>query len=171
MVINLKKNERHESMRGWFAWELHKHMLKNKNIWVITGDLGYGMFDKIKRDFPDRFINTGAAEQAMVGIGVGLALENKIPIVFSITPFLLYRPFETIRNYIHHESIPVKLIGGGRNKDYLHDGFSHWAKEDKQIMKVFSNIQAHWPEKKEDIPKVLESILFNNKPVYLNLIR
>lgn len=49
---------RHESVRGWFAYELYHQMVKNKDIWLITGDLGYGMFDFIKKDFSDRFVNT-----------------------------------------------------------------------------------------------------------------
>lgn len=171
MVKKLKPEERHNSMRGWFAWELHSHMIDNENIWVITGDLGYKMFDNIKRDFSERFINAGVSEQAMMGVGTGLALEGKIPLIYSITPFLLYRPFETIRNYLNHEQIPVKLIGGGRNKDYLYDGFSHWVQEDKEVMKIFSNIIPFWPETKEEIPRLLSEILYNNKPTYLNLTR
>ncbi len=171
MVKKLKQGERHNSMRGWFAWELHSHMIDNQNIWLITGDLGYKMFDNIKRDFPGRFINAGVSEQAMMGAGIGLPLEGKIPLIYSITPFLLYRPFETIRNYINREQIPVKLIGGGRDKDYLYDGFSHWAEEDREVMKIFSNIIPFWPETKEEIPHLLSEILYSNKPTYLNLTR
>lgn len=167
----MKIIDRHNSMRGWFAWELHSCMSLNPKIWVVTGDLGFGMFDRIRDDFPDRFLNVGAAEQAMAGIGVGLALEGKIPLLYSITPFLLYRPFETIRNYINREQIPVKLIGSGRNKDYLYDGFSHWAEEDHEVMKIFPNIKSFWPKTKEEIPKLLPEILSNNEPVYLNLSR
>ena len=158
-------------MRGYFAYEIWKNMKFNKNIWVVTGDLGYRMWDKVKGDYPERFINTGAAEQSMVGIGVGLALERKIPIVYSITSFLLYRPFETIRNYIHHEHIPVKLIGSGRNKDYLHDGTSHWSEEDKPLMKILSNIHSVWPIEKEEIPKLVKDMLKDNNPWYINLKR
>lgn len=136
------------------------------------GDLGYGMFDEIRERFSNRAINTGAAEQAMVDIGIGLALENKIPICYSITPFLLYRPFESIRTYINHEKIPVKLVGGGRDKDYLHDGISHWSEDDREIMVNFKNIQSYWPETKEEITaKYVEELLTNEKPVYLNLTR
>jgi len=163
--------KRYDSMRGWFAYELYQQMKKNKDIWLIVGDLGYKMFDFIRDEMPDRFINTGAAEQSMIGIAVGLALEGKIPFVYSITPFLLYRPFETIRNYVNHEKIPVKLIGGGRDKDYGEDGFSHWSEEDKQVMKIFSNIKAYWPKEKEEIPNLLKSIINNKKPTYLNLKR
>lgn len=171
MAERLKDIERHESMRGWFAYELHAKMIENEDIWLITGDLGYGMFDKIKRDFPERFINTGAAEQGMMGLGVGLAYSGKLPIVYSITPFLLYRPFETIRNYVDRENIPMILVGGGRDKDYGHDGFSHWSEEDKRVMEIFPNIASAWPETKEEVPDILEKMLQNPRAFYLNLRR
>lgn len=162
---------RHSSMRGWFAYELYKQMAKNDKIWLIVGDLGYKAFDYIKRDFPERFINCGASEQAMMGIATGMALNGKIPFVYSITTFLLYRPFETIRNYVNHEAIPVKLIGAGRDRDYAHDGISHWAEEDKRVMDIFTNIKAVWPEKKEEIPQLVEKMVKDNKPWYINLRR
>lgn len=168
---NLDIKFRHESMRGWFAYELYKQMAKNDNIWLIVGDLGYKAFDYIRRDFPERFINCGASEQAMTGIAIGLALNGKIPFVYSITTFLLYRPFETIRNYIDHEKIPVKLIGAGRDKDYASDGFSHWAEEDKNVMSVFSNIKSAWPQNKEEMPGMVNKMIEDNKPWYLNLTR
>jgi len=156
-------------MRRCFADILHAKMSKHNDIWVVTGDLGYKMWDEIRRDYAGRFINVGAAEQAMVGIGIGLALEGKIPFVYSITPFLLYRPLECIRNYINREKIPVKLVGSGRNNDYTQDGFSHWAEEDKDIMRIFSNIKAFWPEKNEDLSELIDEMIKNSTPYYLNL--
>lgn len=156
-------------MRKVFADALYERMRTNNKIWVITGDLGYKMWDRIRLDYPDRFVNTGAAEQLMMGIGVGLALEGKIPFVYSITTFLLYRPFETIRNYVDHEKIAVKLIGSGREKDYIHDGFSHWAEEDKPVMKIFKNIQARWPQGNEDISALVNEMISNPVPYYVNL--
>ncbi len=167
--VSIDRTTRHDSMRGWFAYELYQHMLKDKSIWLVTGDLGYKLFDRIRADFPDRFINVGAAEQTMIGVGVGLALEGKKPFVYSITPFLLYRPFETIRNYIHHEKIPVRLVGSGRNTDYIHDGFSHWAKEDKKIMKILNNIESMWPKQKKEIPQIVASMVKEDAPWYINL--
>ncbi len=158
-------------MRSAFAQEIYKHMKRNQRIWVLTNDLGYKMWDQIRGAFPKRFLNVGAAEQSMIGIGVGLALEGKIPICYSITTFLLYRPFETIRNYINYESIPVKLIASGRNKDYIHDGISHWAEEDKKVMKIFSNIKSVWPKTEKEIPRLVSAMIMDNKPWYVNLKR
>jgi len=167
----MRKNSPYPSMRGYFAYYLYEEMQKNKDIYVITGDLGYGMWDDIKKDFPDRFLNTGASEQAMIGIAVGLALEGKIPFVYSITAFLLYRPFETIRNYIHYEKIPVRLVGSGRGRDYKYDGISHWAEEEKQVMAIFKNIKSIWPKNQTEIPGLVKRIVKVNKPWYINLKR
>lgn len=158
-------------MRAYFAHCVYKKMKKNKNIYVVVSDLGYKMWDKIRKDFPDRFINVGAAEQTLIGVGVGLALSNKIPIVYSITSFLLYRPFETIRNYLHYENIPVKLIGSGRDKDYIHDGISHWAQEDKALMAVLKNIKSYWPNSTKEIDSLVNKIIKHKKPYYINLKR
>ena len=160
-----------KNFRRRFADAVFDEMTKNKNIWVLTGDLGYKMWDPIKEKFPKRFLNVGAAEQLLIGISTGLALEGKIPIAYSITPFLLYRPFETIRNYVNHEKIPVKLIGSGRNKDYLQDGFSHWSEEDKKVMKIFSNIKSFWPNNVENIPKLVSKMIADPSPYYINLKR
>lgn len=160
-----------QNLRRRFADETYNAMKKNKNIVVLTGDLGYKIWDQIRQDFPDRFYNVGAAEQALIGISVGLALEGKIPIVFSITPFLLFRPFETIRNYVNHEKIPMILVGSGRNQDYLHDGFSHWGQEDKEVMKIFKNIKSVWPKSADEVSDLFPKILEYNGPWYVNLKR
>jgi len=158
-------------MRRIFADELYGRMRENRDIWVLTGDLGYKMWDRIRTDYPKRFINVGAAEQAMIGMGAGLALEGKIPFIYSITTFLLYRPFETIRNYINGEKIPVKLIGSGRNKDYRHDGFSHWAEEDRAVMGILKNIKAAWPDNGEELRQLIETMINDKSPYYVNLKR
>mgnify|MGYP003111403395 FL=1 len=158
-------------MRKQFSERLHQEMAKNKDLFLLTGDLGYGLWDRIRIDYPNRFYNVGSSEQLMMGMAAGLAMDGKIPIVYSITPFLLYRPFETIRNYIDHEQLPVKLIGGGRDKDYGYLGFSHWAEEDKQIMKVFKNIKTIHPKNIEIMNKNFNWILDKKTPVYMNLKR
>ncbi len=158
-------------MRRAFADALLDQMRNDSRIWVVTGDLGYKMWDQIQKEFPERYINVGAAEQSMIGIAVGLALEGKIPVAFSISTFLLYRPFETIRNYLNHEKIPVKLIGGGRDKDYNHDGITHWVDEDREIMKIFKNIKSIWPDDGDDMIALVQEMINDPNPWYINLKR
>tara|TARA_Y100000296_G_scaffold59340_1_gene68477 strand:- start:906 stop:1346 length:441 start_codon:yes stop_codon:yes gene_type:complete len=143
----------------------------NEDIVVLTGDLGYGLWDRIKLDYPDRFFNFGSSEQLMVGAACGMAMEGKIPVVYSITPFLLYRPFEFIRNYVDHEKIAIKLVGGGRNKDYGYLGFSHWAEEDKAVMSIFKNIIVKHPNSIKEMEECFVLINDKDAPLYINLKR
>lgn len=157
------------NMRPRFFELLYKAMQDDPDVWALTGDLGYGGFDKIRQMFPERFINVGAAEQSMLDIAVGLALEGKKPFCYSITPFLLYRPFETIRTYIDHEQIPVRLCGSGRDKDYEHDGYSHDATDVTVIMGTLPNIKQHWPEDIEELELMFQQMLLVDKPHFISL--
>ena len=159
------------SVRKQFIESLHNQMAMDEKIVLILGDLGYGHFDKIRIDFPDRVYNSGAAELLMVGMAVGMALQGKIPICYSITPIVIFRPFEILRNYLDHEKIPVKLVGAGRDKDYGALGFSHWGVDDKTHMNSFKNIIKSWPKNSKEMEEKFVDLLYNNKPVYLNLSR
>jgi len=156
-------------MRRTFANLLLEEMKTNDRIVLITADLGFGLWDAIQQGFPDRFYNCGAAEQLMAGVGVGLALAGHLPVCYSITPFLLYRPFEFIRNYINGEKIAVKLIGSGRNKDYENEGLSHHAVDDILIMSCFPNIATYRPDSQEELLSMFHEILYNQNPTYVNL--
>jgi transketolase len=156
-------------MRKPFADLLHNEMRKNKDIYLITGDLGYGLWDKVRDDYPTRFFNVGSSEMAMMGMAIGLAMEGKIPFVYSITPFAIYRPFEMIRNYVNHEKIPVHILGGGRDADYGYLGFSHWAEDDRKIMGQFENIKMYHPSSNEEMTCIFHEIINENCPTYLNL--
>jgi transketolase len=158
-------------MRREFAKLLLNEMQSNPNIYLITGDLGYGLWDEIKDTFPNRFYNVGSSEMAMMGMAIGLAMDGKIPFVYSITPFAIYRPFEMIRNYINHENIPVKILGGGRNEDYGYLGFSHWASEDIPVMNLFENITSFKPNTIEELESSFQYSIQNNTPTYINLKR
>jgi len=156
-------------MRKQFAEYLHYEMAQEERLYLLTGDLGYGLWDRIKIDYPDRFINTLSSEQLMLGAACGLAMEGKIPVVYSITPFVLYRPFEWIRNYLDHEQVPVKLVGGGRDKDYGYLGFSHWAEEDRDIMSNFKNILTLKPKKLTE--GLFRGFIYDKRAGYINLTR
>jgi transketolase len=153
-------------MRRKFASDLYELMKKDKNIVLITADLGYIMFDRIKKELSKQFFNVGVAEQAAMDISIGMAMSGKIPVVYSITPFLIFRTMESIRNYIDHEKVPVIMVGSGRGEDYVTEGFSHNASDDV-ILKSFENIVFLSPENDFDLKK----IVYMGKPVYLNLKR
>lgn len=158
-------------MRRLFAELLLKEMHCNQRIVLVSADMGFGIWDEVRDKYVDRFFNVGAAEQAGAGICVGMALSGKIPIFYSITSFLLCRPFEFWRNYMAYEGVGVKLVGSGRDQDYLHDGFTHWAADDHAIMALWPGIQAFWPNDESDLRKIVSPFLLSNGPSYLNLKR
>ncbi len=158
-------------MRRAFANYLESKIEQDSSVMLITADLGYGLFDSIKQRYPNNFINCGASEQLMMGLCIGAAYEGKKPVAYSITPFLIYRPFELIRNYVDKEKLNIKLIGSGRDRDYSHDGFSHWAEDDRDVMlNSFKNIKSFWPEM-DNINSTLEEAFQCEGPYYINLKR
>lgn len=158
------------SVRKVFVKLLHEAMRQNEDIVFIIGDLGYGHFDRIREEFPDRVFNPGAAEQLLLGMACGMAMEGKIPVCYSMTPFLLYRPFEIIRTLVDHEKIPIILAAAGRDKDYGSAGFSHWATDDKAHLSGFDNIKKCWPNEKE-LEEMFNEIINSDVPYYVNLSR
>lgn len=142
--------------------------MSDSRLRLLTADLGYRMFDEAWKT--GRCINVGASEQTMIGIAVGMTYSGLVPICYSITPFLLYRPFEWIRNYLDYEKAPVKLIGSGRDDDYKNLGFSHWSFEQKDVMSLFPNIRVFYPESSEDLKDLWDEFL-DGGPAYLNIRR
>jgi deoxyxylulose-5-phosphate synthase len=133
-------------MRYKFAELLEQAMEKNKDIFFLTGDLGYKIFDNILEKYPDRAYTVGASEQLMMGMAVGLADSGKLPFVYSITPFLLYRPFEIIRNYVNHENCNVKMVGCGRDNECLKQSTTSFLKSHlkKLIQKNWRILRHTW---------------------------
>ena len=157
-------------MRKEFAACIMEEMKQNDTIRLITSDIGYGILDELRNTFPDRVINVGSSEMLMIGIAVGLCYEGLLPICYTITPFLLYRPFEMIRNYINYSNLTIKLVGSGRDKDYSHDGITHWAEDDVTVVSsCFPNIRVYKPD--QLTKELVHEILYTNGPCYLNLRR
>ena len=161
--------KKHESQRGYFAYELYQQMTLNPDIILLVGDLGFGMFDSIRDDYPKQFINCGASEQTMLDVAVGLALSGKIVFCYTITSFFM-RAAETIGLYLHGEQIPVKLVGSGRDQDYHIDGPSH----DCTIAQDFlrnTNVRELYPDTKEEIPLLIKQMVESKVPTFISLKR
>jgi transketolase len=158
-------------MRKECAQLLLDEMSVNPNIRVVTADLGFGILDHIRNAYPDRFYNVGAAEQLMIGAAIGMAENGLVPVCYSMSSFLLYRPFEFLRNYVNYEQVPIKLLGSGRDKDYSHDGISHWAHDDEEVLASLPNIDVYKPVDLQDLEQDFAEWINSNKPAYLNLTR
>ena len=156
-------------MRQKFAEFIYTRMLTDSQLIVVTADLGMGMFDKISKVFPDRFVNYGAAEMGALAFCVGLSYQGYKPIFYSITPFALWRPAEVIRNYLNHEQAKVLIAASGRDSQYEHDGFSHFAGDAPDLIKLFPAINYYEPTE-ENIYETTGRAL-NNLPAIISLSR
>ena len=123
-------------MRDAFIKRLEAMAAANPRVFLITGDLGFGVFDRFEKQFPTQYLNAGVAEQNMTGLATGIALEGRIVFTYSIGNFPTLRCLEQIRNdaAYHEANVKVVAIGGGFSYGAL--GMSHHATEDLAILRA-----------------------------------
>ena len=97
-------------MRNQFAIEVTEIAKSNKDVALLSGDIGNRMFDKFKEVAPQRFINCGIAEANMISMAAGMALTGLKPIVYTITPFITTRCLEQIKIGLAYHNASVILI-------------------------------------------------------------
>ena len=121
-------------MRNTFAEVLYELGCEDERVCIVVADISpAGPMLKFREQFPQRFINVGVAEQAMIGICAGLALRGMRPFAYTIATFTLYRPFEMVRDDLGYQHLPVTLVGIGGGVIYSTLGATHYAQEDIAI--------------------------------------
>ena len=132
-------------MRDHFISSLTEIVKKNRNIILITGDLGFGVLNNFIEKYPKQFINAGIAEQNMTSIAAGLGMDGKIVFTYSIGNFNTLRCLEQIRNdaCYHDANVNIVSVGGGFSYGAL--GYSHHATEDLAIMRAIPNLRVFCP--------------------------
>src|SRR6266404_6573956 len=156
-------------MRAAFTKTLFNTAKHNKNIMLLTGDLGYSIFEPFIQTIPKQYLNTGISEQNMTGMAAGLAAEGKIPIIYSIIPFITMRNFEQIRNDICYQNLNVKIVGVGSGFSYGPYGHSHHGLEDIGILRTLANLIILSPSDPEEAEEATKWALQYNGPVYIRL--
>src|SRR3989338_4123118 len=132
-----------KAMRDVFIEEIYNRMHEDRNIFFLSADFGSPKLDKLREDFKDRFINVGIAEQKLINISTGMALEGFTVYAYAIAPFLTMRAYEQIRNNLsllsQVKEINVNLIGVGAGFSYDVSGPTHHCLEDVTIMRALPN--------------------------------
>ena len=132
-------------MRDNFLNSLTKLTENDKEIVLLTGDLGFGVFEKFEKKFPGQYFNVGVAEQNMIGLATGLALEGKKVVTYSIGNFGTLRCIEQIRNDACYHNVNVTIVANGGGFSYGSLGMSHHTTEDLSIMRALPNISVVAP--------------------------
>ena len=156
-------------MRDTFIKKLCQLSEHNPQIMLITGDLGFGVFDEFRERFPHQFINAGVAEQNMTGIATGLAMEGRIVFTYSIANFPTLRCLEQIRNDACYHEANVKIVAVGGGFSYGALGISHHATEDLAIMRSLPDITILSPCGYWETMEATEAIVNTPGTCYLRL--
>lgn len=158
-------------MRDTFVRTLVELAKKDKNIELITGDLGFGVLKPFWEQIPDQFTNAGIAEQNMTTVAAGMALEGKTVFTYSIGNFPTLRCLEQIRNdcAYHHANVKIVCIGGGFVYGSL--GMSHQATEDLAVMRALPDVVVMAPGDLIEAEECTKAIATHNGTCYLRLGR
>lgn len=128
------------TQRDAFWNKIYDLAVKNKDIIVVTADMGAPSLDKFRKHLPDQFVNVGIAEQNAILVASGLAMEGKRPFVYAIAPFITLRCLEQIRVNNAIMNIPITIVGVGAGFGYEDSGPTHHMIEDIAIMRAIPNI-------------------------------
>lgn len=158
-------------MRDAFVKTLINLAKSNKEIELLTGDLGFGVLKPFWEQCPNQFTNVGIAEQNMSGIAAGMALSGKIVFTYSIGNFPTLRCLEQIRNdcAYHNANVKIVCVGGGFSYGSL--GMSHHATEDLAIMRALPNVAVFAPSDLTEAEAITKAIVNYQGTCYLRLGR
>ena len=150
------------------VYELAK---KNEKVLFIGSDLGPGVLQEFKEKIPERFFMEGIAEQHIIGMAAGLALDGFIPYVNTIATFLTRRCFEQIALDLCLHDLPVRLIGNGGGLVYAPLGPTHQAIEDIGILRTLPNMTIVAPCDAEEMKRIMAASLDWPHPLYIRLAK
>ena len=158
-------------MRDTFVKTLLEIAKKDKNVYLITGDLGFGVLKPFWEELPNQIINAGIAEQNMTSIAAGLAMQGKIVYTYSIGNFPTLRCIEQIRNdcAYHNANVKVVCVGGGFVYGSL--GMSHHATEDIAMMRALPDVTVMAPGDLVEAEYATKAIYEQQGTCYLRLGR
>ncbi|HAH33131.1 MAG TPA: transketolase [Elusimicrobia bacterium] len=160
-----------KAMRDVFLERIYSKMSENRSLFFLTADFGSPKLDALRRDFNDRFINVGIAEQNLVNVATGLALEGFTVYAYAIAPFLIMRAYEQIRNNLsllsHVRDINVNLIGVGAGLSYDVSGPTHHSLEDISIIRTLPNVSLISPSDWVLAERFVDYSIENITPKYI----
>ena len=145
---------------------------ENENVVVLTADLaGATKTSLFEKEFPDRFINVGIAEQNMIGISAGLATTGKIPFASTFAMFAAGRAYDQIRNSVAYPKLNVKICGTHAGVTVGEDGATHQMLEDLSLMRSIPNMTVLCTSDDVQTKWAIKEMAKIDGPVYIRLAR
>ena len=158
-------------MRDTFTRCLEAYAETHPELVLVTGDLGFGVLFPYMKKFPDRFINAGISEQAMMSMAAGMALEGKTVVVYSIGNFPTLRCLEQIRNCCAYHEVNVKIVCVGAGFVYGTLGMTHHATEDMSALRILPGVKVYAPADGVETEAVMGPFLSEPGVAYLRIGR
>ena len=155
--------------RNAFFDELVKIAIADKNVIFLTADTDADSLSKFKKKYPDRFINTGVAEQETINLAAGLALSGKKVFVYSLLPFITMRCFEQIKVNICSLKLPITIIGLGTGLSFSYYGPAGHGIIDIGLMRMLPEIKILNPSDPVSASKFAKIAYDSKTPVYIRL--
>ena len=156
-------------MRDAFLAALTSLAEKDKDVVLLTADLGYGVFEEFESSFPGQYFNVGVAEQNMTGLATGLSLEGKRVVTYSIGNFPTLRCLEQIRNDACYHDANITIVASGGGFSYGALGMSHHATEDLAILRALPNISVVAPCTDQEAGEATTALIQGGGVSYLRL--
>ena len=150
---------------------VHRLAQKDPRVLFIGSDLGAGVLESMRVEMPDRWYMEGVAEQHIIGMAAGLAMEGFLPYVNTIATFLTRRCYEQLVVDVGLHHAPIRLIGNGGGVVYAPLGPTHQAIEDIAMMRLIPNMTVIAPCDADEMARVMEASLVWPDPIYLRLAK
>jgi len=161
------------AMRDVLLDRIWQAMATDQKIFFVSADFGSPILDKIRADFPERFVNVGIAEQNLINVSAGLALEGYTVFAYAIAPFITMRCYEQIRVSLALLSevrpMNVNLIGVGAGYSYVVSGPTHQCYEDITLMRALPNFKVLSPSDHVCAGRLFDRCVGAMGPKYLRL--
>jgi len=143
---------------------------KDSKILLVLCDTGFNYIEQFQQKFPKQIFNFGVTEQTSAVISAALALSGFKVYFYSMIPFVVFRPFEMIRNIIYKHKANVKIIGVKGSEKYKMLGFSHnLLFEDEEVYHLKPYMKCYLPQTNEEVKKVILETYQIKEPVYIRL--
>ena len=151
-------------MRTFFCERIVAEAARNPKLVVVSGDWGFRRFGALELN-PKQYVNCGTAEQSMVGVAAGLAIQGFLPVVATHTPFLVERAFEQVKLDVCQQRLKVILMG---YSDYPNAGPTHQDDVSRAVMPAFQErthaLMVFTPTTKAELDAAVDAALFQNMP-------
>lgn len=154
-------------VRDAFFEKIYEKTKAGEDIIIVSSDIGAPSLDDFRKDFPERFVNVGIAEQNSIAVAGGLALAGKKVITYGLNPFPVTRAFDQVRNILSALEIPITVTALNAGTCSAEAGYTHIAVENMSIMRTLNNVVVINPSDTLISERLVDELLNNPKPRYV----